>query len=180
VEGFCLFLVCFIFISMNLFILLQVDLLFVIYYRICLCLSQSRTFISNITCHGHFLVSMIWSERWLLVFIDIGGNIDQLCLNFLFIIIFQDQLVLSQKKTMYCLLFYILFLFLFFIFVLFCHWRSGNKDGLSLVVTRKILKLLILKYHITKLNKTTINYHIRMTVRLSWHKDDNKGRNHSY
>ena len=59
-------------------------------------------------------------------------------------------------KTMYCLLFYILFLFLFFIFVLFCHWRSGNKDGLSLVVTRNILKLLILKYHMTKLNKTTI------------------------
>jgi hypothetical protein len=28
-----------------------------------LCLSQSRTLISNNICHGLFLVSMIWSER---------------------------------------------------------------------------------------------------------------------
>ena len=32
-----------------------------------LCLSQARTWISNVICHDPFLCSMIWGERWLFV-----------------------------------------------------------------------------------------------------------------
>ena len=41
----------------------------------------------NFLCHmlWSFVCSMIWGERWLLIFVDIGGIVDHHCSNFLFI-----------------------------------------------------------------------------------------------
>jgi len=54
----------------------------------------------------------------LLVFIDIGENIGQLCLNFLFIVFFQEQLVLSQQKQ--CIAYHFIYCFCFCFSYLFC------------------------------------------------------------
>jgi hypothetical protein len=52
-----------------------------------LCLSQARTWISNVTCHGLFVFcEFSLDERWLLVLLILSGGIDDHhCLNFLFI-----------------------------------------------------------------------------------------------
>jgi hypothetical protein len=41
----------------------------------------------NFLCHmlWSFVCSMIWGERWLFIFVDIGGIVDHHCSNFLFI-----------------------------------------------------------------------------------------------
>ena len=53
---------------------------------ICLCLSQARTWISNVICRGLFCVQWV-QLRWEVIvgFLDIGGIDDHHCLNFLFI-----------------------------------------------------------------------------------------------
>ena len=50
-----------------------------------MCLSQARTWISNVICHGLIICSMImiWSGRWLHL-VDISGIVDYNCLSFLF------------------------------------------------------------------------------------------------
>ena len=57
-----------------------------------LCLSQARTCISYIICHGLFCVQWV-QLRWEVIvnFVDIGGINDHHCLNFLFIIKSYNQ-----------------------------------------------------------------------------------------
>ena len=49
-----------------------------------LCLSQARTWISNVICHGLFMFSELRQEVFVR-FVDIGGIGDHHCLNFLII-----------------------------------------------------------------------------------------------
>ena len=48
------------------------------------CLSQARTWISNVICGGLFVLSK-WRREMIVRFVDIGGIVDHHCLNFLFI-----------------------------------------------------------------------------------------------
>ena len=53
------------------------------------CLSHARTWISNVICHGIFVVfhGLRWEE--VVRFVDIGEIVDHYCLNFHFIIPFK-------------------------------------------------------------------------------------------
>ena len=51
-----------------------------------LCLSQARTWIFNVICHGNFCVQWVQIKWEMIVrFVDIGGIDDHHCLNFLLI-----------------------------------------------------------------------------------------------
>ena len=63
-----------------------------------LCLSKTRTWISNVICHGLFCVQWV-QLRWEVTvhFVDIGEIIDHHCLNFLFIILYPSSVFGSDN-----------------------------------------------------------------------------------
>jgi hypothetical protein len=62
-----------------------------------LCLSQARTWISNVICHSLFCVQWVQLKWEVIVrFIDIGGIDNCHCLNFLFIIIREDPTIIFE------------------------------------------------------------------------------------
>jgi hypothetical protein len=71
-----------------------------------LCLSQARTWISNVICHG--LLCVQWVQlRWevIVCLVDIGGIDDHHCLNFLFInlkLIWLFILCRKEKHIIVC------------------------------------------------------------------------------
>ena len=62
-----------------------------------LCLSQTRTWISNVICHGLFCVQ--WVQLRQEVIVDIGGTDDHHCLNFLFIIPYMACIWFNLKNS---------------------------------------------------------------------------------
>jgi hypothetical protein len=60
-----------------------------------LCLSQARTWISNVICNCLLLCSMIWCQKWLFVLLILVLILDHHSLNLLFTIDLESHFFLQ-------------------------------------------------------------------------------------